>query len=155
MTTTTLEDVFVRDLQTGSNILASFNAAKTGSADGNSYSPQISANGRYVLFFSAADNIVAGVSNEFFWKDLQVGTVYAVGATNFAAMTPDGSNVVFAVGAQLHLWQSKNQLNTTITTVSGTAPTILDVAVSPDGTLAAIGNSTAIYNRRPNQEKPT
>ncbi len=87
--------------------------------NGSSYWPQISANGRYVLFFSAANNIVAGAGGEFFWSDLTAEITYAVGATNLAAMTPDGSNVVFAVGAQLHLWQPQNQSNSIITTVSG------------------------------------
>jgi len=139
--TNNAEDVFVRDLQAGTTTLASVGAGGVG-GNGNSYWPQISANGRYLLFYSAANNIVSGVNNEFFWTDLQSGTTYAIGATNIAAMTPDGSNVVFAVGAQLHLWQAQNQLNTTITTVSGS---IWDVAVSPDGTLAAFGTSSAIY----------
>lgn len=140
--TNNAEDVFVRDLQAGATTLVSVGAGGLGEGNGNSYCPQISANGRYVLFFSAASNLVAGARNEFFWRDLQAGTTYAIGATNIAVMTPDGSNVVFAAGAQLHLWQAQNQSNTTV--VSTTAP-ILDVAVSPDGTRAAFGTASAIY----------
>jgi hypothetical protein len=143
--TNNAEDVFVRDLQADSTTLVSVGAGGLVEGNGNSYWPQISANGRYVLFFSTANNIAAGVSNEFFWRDLQAGTAHAVGATNIAAMTPDGSNVVFAAGSQLHLWQAQNQSNTTIFTVSGSAPNILDIAVSPDGTRAAFGTSSAIY----------
>ena len=143
--TNNAEDVFVRDLQAGSTILVSVDAGGLGEGNGNSYWPQISADGRYVLFFSTANNIVSGVSNNFFWRDLQAGTTYAISATNTATMTPDGSNVVFAAGPQLHLWQAQNQSNTAIFTVSGSAPNILDVAVSPDGTHAAFGTSSAIY----------
>jgi hypothetical protein len=140
--TNNAEDVFVRDLQAGSTMLVSVGAGGAGEGNGNSYSPQISTNGRYVLFFSAANNIVAGAANEFFWRDLQAGTTYAINATNTAAMTPDGSNVVFPAGSQLHLWQAQNQSNTTIVSISAT---ILDVAVSPDGTRAAFGTASAIY----------
>ena len=142
--TNNVEDVFVRDLQSRFDHPGQRRRRRIG-GNGNSYWPQISANGQYVLFFSAANNIVAGASNEFFWRDLQAGTTYAISATSIAAMTPDGSNVVFAAGAQLHLWQAQNQSNATVTTVSGSTPNILDVAVSPDGTRAAFGTSSAIY----------
>lgn len=41
-------DVFLRDLQTGTTVLVSTNGAGPGSANGSSYSPSISLDGRYV-----------------------------------------------------------------------------------------------------------
>ena len=69
-------DVFVRDLQLGTTTLVSVNNAGTGS--GNSYStgPRISADGRFVVFASAATDLVPGVSpgGGLFVRDLQLGT---------------------------------------------------------------------------------
>jgi Tol biopolymer transport system component len=73
---------------------------------------------------------------------MQAETTYLVGATNIAAMTPDGSNVDYAIGTNIYLWRAVNQSNTAI------APSplpILDLAISPDGTRAAFGTATAIY----------
>jgi Tol biopolymer transport system component len=51
------QDVFVRDLVTGTTVQASV-AAQGGDAGGDSYDPSISSDGRYVAFVSEADNIV-------------------------------------------------------------------------------------------------
>ena len=48
------QDVFVRDLQIGTNILVSVNNSGGGSANGFSSRPVMSANGRYVGFVSNA-----------------------------------------------------------------------------------------------------
>ncbi|MGO8701871.1 MAG: hypothetical protein ACLQVY_29670 [Limisphaerales bacterium] len=133
--TNNAKDVFVRDVQTGLTVLVSVDASGLGEGNGDSYSPQISSNGRYVLFFSAANNLVAGASAEFFWRDLQAGTTTAIGATNIATMTPDGSKVLFVLGSQLCLWQAQTKTVTTNVTLSATTP-IWVVAISPDGTRA-------------------
>ncbi len=52
-------DVFVRDRRTGRTALVSVNAAGTGSGDGPSYAPAISADGRFVAFLSHARNLVS------------------------------------------------------------------------------------------------
>ncbi|MEW6158418.1 MAG: hypothetical protein AB1813_13375 [Verrucomicrobiota bacterium] len=52
-------DVFLRDLQTGSVILVSTNRFGTGSANGHSSSPLLSANGRWTLFQSHATNLTS------------------------------------------------------------------------------------------------
>jgi Tol biopolymer transport system component len=54
-----LQDVFVRDLQTGTTTLVSQNAAGTASGNGASYSNGISADGRYVAFQSLATDLRA------------------------------------------------------------------------------------------------
>lgn len=52
-------DVFVRDLQTGTTKLVSINLAHTGSGNGGSTSPSISADGRFITFDSSASNLVS------------------------------------------------------------------------------------------------
>ncbi|MBI4324867.1 MAG: PD40 domain-containing protein [Chloroflexi bacterium] len=82
------QDVFIRDLQTGTNGLVSVNALGSGSANGPSANPSISANGRYVLFTSTADNLVANDTNKLedvFVRDLAAGTTLLVAVGTRAA----------------------------------------------------------------------
>jgi Tol biopolymer transport system component len=70
-------DIFVKDLQTGATTRASTTSGN-GQASCYSYSPSISADGRYVAFQSNASNLVAGdTSNtlDIFRKDTQTGAV--------------------------------------------------------------------------------
>jgi hypothetical protein len=60
-------DVFVRDLQTNTTVRVSVSSAN-GQADGESANPAISADGRYVVFESAATNLVTGDTNDL--KDI-------------------------------------------------------------------------------------
>ena len=73
-------DIFVRDLLAGTTILVSVDW--TGAqADGNSYSPSISADGRYVAFESTATDLLAVVTNgntHIFVRDLLAGTTTIV-----------------------------------------------------------------------------
>lgn len=74
------EDVFVRDLQTGTTVRASL-ADDESQGDNSSFAPAISADGRYVAFASAASNLVAGDSSgreDVFIRDLQAGTTQRV-----------------------------------------------------------------------------
>ncbi len=59
------DDVFVRDLQTGTTRLVSVNRAGTDSGNGFSggQSPVISADGRFVAFWSLASDLVATDTN--------------------------------------------------------------------------------------------
>ncbi len=82
-------DVFIRDVVAGNTTLASV-AANGGSANGSSTFPDMSANGRFVVFTSGASNLVAGDNNTFcdqdqdndaddncsdiFVRDVQLGT---------------------------------------------------------------------------------
>ncbi|HKI72966.1 MAG TPA: hypothetical protein VKA81_11345 [Verrucomicrobiae bacterium] len=75
------QDVFVRDLQSGTNILASVNGAGTGSANGFSGSPAISAEGRFVAFVSDAGDLSPNQTNRtanIYLRDLQSGTTQLV-----------------------------------------------------------------------------
>jgi hypothetical protein len=72
-----VSDIFWRDLQTGVTARVSLAA---GGAQANSYSftPAISADGRYVGFWSYASNLVSGDTNakaDVFLSDLQYGTI--------------------------------------------------------------------------------
>ncbi len=74
-------DVFVHDLMANSNILVSVGLDGNSGLGGGSYSPVISADGRYVVFLSGATNLVAGDTNgavDVFRRDLQTGTTALV-----------------------------------------------------------------------------
>ena len=77
-------DVFLRDLQLGTTQLVSFNSAGTDSADNFSIDPDISADGRFVSFQSAAENLATGDSNtalDIYVRDMQSGVTQLVSAT--------------------------------------------------------------------------
>ncbi|MEH0447901.1 hypothetical protein QA811_30700 [Streptomyces sp. B21-102] len=73
--TNRVDDVFVRDRQTGAVTRISVDSAG-GQANNASRNPSISADGRYVAFESVATNLVAGDTNRYrdvFVHDLQTG----------------------------------------------------------------------------------
>jgi len=100
-------DVFVRDTQAGTVSLIS-NAAD--GTEGNSAAgyPVISADGRYVAFYSAATNLVDGDTNgagDIFLRDTQTGTVSLIsnaadgtesdGESAYPTLSADGRYVAF------------------------------------------------------------
>jgi Tol biopolymer transport system component len=129
------KDVFIRDLQTGATSLISVSTNTNGSGNGASYSPAISADGRYALFHSRASNLAAGsssASENLLWRDLQAGTTYTVASAGIscAAMTSDGHFVAFGgPAANMYLWDSRSAGNI----YSNNTPPISSVAISPDG----------------------
>jgi Tol biopolymer transport system component len=153
------QDVFVRDLQAGTTALVSVSTDGIDSGNGDSFSPTISADGRYVLFHSKASNLATGsfgssVENLFF-RDLQMGTTYPLTSSgvNSAAMTPDGQSVAFIGGAvgisgpQLYVWNS--QLNMLVySNTSGTITfysSFVLVAISPNGQKLAFITGSVPY----------
>jgi fibronectin-binding autotransporter adhesin len=72
-----VDDVFVRDLQARTTVLASVNPAGTASGSRFSFEPNLSADGRYVAFASQATNLVAtpdtNSAADVFVRDLQLG----------------------------------------------------------------------------------
>jgi Tol biopolymer transport system component len=118
------QDVFVRDLQTASTMLVSVSLDGFHPGNGDSYSPVISQDGRYILFHSKASNLTVGSfgtgAENLFVRDLQAGTNYALtfatsGTTTVpAAMTPDGSLVAFIGVAngvfetKMYVWSSQS-----------------------------------------------
>jgi Tol biopolymer transport system component len=106
-------DVFVRDLDAGTTRLASVNAAGTGSGNGPSRNPALSADGRFVAFESDAGDLAAGDGNgttDVFFRDLQSGPTLLVsvnaagtgsgnGISTVPTISADGSRVAFGSGA--------------------------------------------------------
>jgi hypothetical protein len=105
-------DVFARDRVSGTNILVS--VATNGSPGGNlSYEGALSANGRFVVFTSSADNLVASDSNkreDVFVRDLVSNTTTLVSinlsatasgnqGSHAPAISADGRYVTFRSSA--------------------------------------------------------
>lgn len=94
-------DVFIRDRIGGTNILVS--AATNGlPADGLSFEPVLSTDGRFVAFTSSADNLVpndANHSNDVFVRDLVTGAVTLVSVNTGGTVSGNGASSAPAIGA--------------------------------------------------------
>jgi Tol biopolymer transport system component len=137
--TNSAQDVFLRNVTAGTTELISVNT--TGSY-GNSASstPAISTDGRYVLFYSYAQNLAGGTvssgSKNLFLRDRTAHTTYALtlGGVTAASMTPSGSylaflgNLVAPTAPCLYVWDmvAAKRIYTNTTPASR-------VAISPDG----------------------
>jgi dipeptidyl aminopeptidase/acylaminoacyl peptidase len=93
--TNSANDVFVRDLQTGTTTRVSVNSDEEQSIQSGSYGPAISADGRFVAFYSGASDLVkyysdsgilfAGDTNltdDIFVRDLLLGTTERVSVSS-------------------------------------------------------------------------
>ena len=94
-------DVFVRDLVNGTNLLVSVGSDGGPALGGGSGNPVISADGRYVVFISAATNLVTGPINtngNVFRRDLQTGTtvLVSVGTDGVSPGNNDASDLVIS-----------------------------------------------------------
>ena len=138
-------DVFVTDLQTGTTTRAS--VAPDGT-QGNRYSssPSISADGRFVAFYSDATNLVAGDTNnrtDVFVTDTQTGTLTRVsvasdgtqgnGYSFSPAISADGRYVAFESDATTLVVSDTNNAQDVFLTDLQTGTTIL-VSAKADGT---------------------
>jgi len=117
-------DVFVKDVRSGAVTLASSDN-EGHQSDGSSGSAAISANGRYVAFYSNATNLAAeGTNNTFevYLKDLATGHLSLVSAnaqghpandfSGAPAISPNGRYVAFESDAtNLASGTSSNQFN--------------------------------------------
>lgn len=105
--TNALSDIFVRDTVLGITTRISVDSAGT-QANGNSYAPAISADGRYIAYYSAATNLVAGDTNgrdDIFVRDTVANTTTRVSVDSSgnqsnhnsqgAAISADGRYIVF------------------------------------------------------------
>lgn len=111
--TNEVSDVFLHDRQTWVTTRLSVDATGAQGTDGSGC-PSISADGRYVVFSSAAPNLVPGDTNDSadaFLHDRLLGTTTrvselpdgspAAGSSIFAVISADGSHVAFASMASL------------------------------------------------------
>ncbi len=95
-----VSDVFVRDLRTRSTMLVS-RGSKGVIADANSFAPAISADGRFVAFESAADNLTGDDDDgvvDIFVRDLEAGTTVYVSRTATGGAA-DGDSLAPAISA--------------------------------------------------------
>ncbi len=133
--TNNMQDVFVRDLQSGTTMLVSVSADGISPGNQDSHTPTISADGRYVLFLSRANNLASGTfSNEnVFLRDLQSGVTHAVttSGARVPVMTPDGRFVAYGgQSGSVFVWDSESA--TRVHTNSATG--LSSLAISPTGT---------------------
>jgi len=91
--TNTSYDVFIFDTTTSTTTLVS-TATDGTQGDSSSYTPRISADGRYVTYYSYASNLVAGDTNtsyDVFLFDTTSGTTTLVSTATDGAQTDGGS----------------------------------------------------------------
>src|SRR5277367_1823027 len=82
-------------------MVASVNASG-GPADGASAAPAMSADGRYVAFFSKAKNLVApGANGNIFVRDTCLGASGCIPKTTAVDLAPDGSTANAVAGSQV------------------------------------------------------
>ena len=160
-------DVFVHDLMANSNLLVSVGLDGNAGLGGGSYSPVISADGRFVVFLSGATNLVAGDNNgavDVFRRDLQTGTTELVslilasvnsisGSANsgiydasFPASSQDGRYIAFLCRTNVStaltglFWRDMNSNLTLV--VSGNASNQV-ISISADGQRVAYFDSSS------------
>jgi Tol biopolymer transport system component len=144
-------DVFVRDLAARTTTLISVSTNGVSPGNGSSFSPVLSADGRFVLFRSRASNLTPGASaagyDNLYLRDLRASTTRAVSLSGIltAAMTPDARFVAFsgAVISGIFLWDVQAAgivFSNTLPLVAFTA-----LALSPDGNRLAAQSATQLY----------
>jgi Tol biopolymer transport system component len=120
-----VSDVFVHDRQTGATTRVS---VATGGAAGNSNSlnPSVSDDGRFVVFGSAATNLVTGDTNnkrDIFVHDRQTGTTRRVSAGAAQANNDSVSPAISGDGRVISFSSTATNL------VTGDSNTVADVFV--------------------------
>ncbi|MGB9937103.1 MAG: NosD domain-containing protein [Methanobacterium sp.] len=125
--TNSFDDIFVRDLVNDSTIRVSVDLFGEPS-NGYSYSPSISADGRYVAFESYADNLVSGDTNaapDIFVRDLANNTTIrvSVGSSGEQGSADSKSPSISSDGRYVAFYSNANNL------VLGDTNVALDVFV--------------------------
>jgi hypothetical protein len=124
-TTTGINQVYLYDVATKSNTLVSHAANSVAAGDGTSDGPDISADGRFIIYRSAASDLVAGVTNTVasdFLYDTVTGTntilssgsygqVFAGNSSQPPLFSGDGHTVVFGSWGNDLLADDFNQFN--------------------------------------------
>jgi hypothetical protein len=153
------ENVFLRDVQSETTALVSVNISggSVASGNGDSYTPTISSNGRFILFHSKASNLNAvtpaqdqGIEN-LYLSDQLLATNYAltgiiVSNGPAVSMTPDGSYVAYAGisgnnKTNLYVWASQTADIIYTNPVGGFSA----AAISPDGSWVAYTTATSLW----------
>ena len=150
-----VRDVFVRNLATGTTTRASLGTG--GQANGASSNARISADGRFVVFTSLANNLVAGDTNgvaDVFERDLATGQttrvsvsaggVQATDASGGAAsgISADGGAISFSSAAS-NLVPGDTNHSRDVFVWTRASGAVERVSVASDGSQAAAGASDA------------
>lgn len=152
-----VEQVFRRDLLAGTNALVSV-STNGGFGNYNSFSPAISSDGRFVLYYSLAENLAPNLPSGFlpptnlFVRDFQLNTTYVMttGLVDSASMTPDGHYVAFiginqkSSSTRLYVWNSQ----TALLSYTNASLQLTNVSISADGRWVAytIGSTLEAYD---------
>lgn len=151
------EDVFVRDLQTGTTSLVSIDRQGSSSGTGRSYSPVLTPSGRTVAFVSNANDLVADDDNlafDVFLRDLNAGTTSLVsigrdgvgggrGDSWGPIVSPNGRYVVFTSAARNLVPTDRNRASDVFLRDLRQGTTTL-VSVSRNGKRTSNGASAAL-----------
>jgi Tol biopolymer transport system component len=146
-------DVFVRDLQTGETTRVSVSTSGA-EANGDSFAPALSSDGRYVAFASAATTLVDGDmndANDIFVRDRQTNTTTRVsvgydgsqanGGSDQPSLSGDGRLVAFTSGAT-NIVSGDVNANRDAFVYDRQTGTAVNLSVSNDGTQADLDSFT-------------
>jgi Tol biopolymer transport system component len=159
------KDVFVRDLQTATTSLVSINLTGTGSGNGDSGRPTISADGRYVVFESGASNLVANDVNnaaDVFLRDLQTGTttLLSTNSTGPAGGNQSSLSPIISANGQVVVFTSfasnlvTNDNNNAIDVFARDLQSGVTRLLSCNATCTAAGNDASVTANVPKDKAP-
>jgi len=147
-----VEDIFVRDTQTGTTVRVSTDSSDT-EANGQSILGQISADGRYMAFESTATNLVTGDGNtarDIFVKDTLTGTTIRASTSSSGiegngdsfrpVLSADGRYVAFHSDAS-NLVTGDGNTSTDVFVKDTLTGTTVRVSTDSDGLTEANGSS--------------
>ena len=126
-----ITNIFIRDVQSGITKLISINRAGTSSGNGTSFSPSISADGRFVTFSSTSSDLVDNDPNgngvDVFIRDTQTDTTTLVSEDQAETGGGNGSSSSLSSSAngRIVFFQSSDQLSSP--SVSGTGLYVRDL----------------------------
>jgi len=138
------DDVFIHDMQAGTTSIVSVSSTGT---QGNqiSYFPDVSADGRFVVFESSSSTLVSGISgagvgDQIYIKDMSTGAIKALsvtsggsrgnGASSSAHISCDGNVVTFGSTASNLVSGDTNGVADTFVAVLGwSGSTLTDVTI--------------------------
>ena len=150
-------DVFVRDLQTGETTRVSVSSSGA-EANGDSFAPVLSSDGRYIAFSSSASNLVDGDTNDandIFVRDRQTNTTTRVsvgfdgsqanGGSDQPSLSGDGRLVAFTSVASNIVNGDLNNLRDAFVYDRQTG-TAVDVSVSSAGVQSDLESATPVLS---------
>lgn len=167
------DDIFARNLLTGTMFLVSTNLSGTQSANAGSRYPTISGDGRVIAFTSSATDLVVNDNNsaaDIFARDLSTGTTTLVsvnssgtgsanGQSEYSAISEDGNLVTFgSTASNLHPSDPTTDLDVyarniatgTTYLVSDSVPTNASAfwpSISADGNVVVFNGMHDVYAR--------